>query len=72
MTNKEMEEKWQSEDDARTLARTNEILSDPKRLSKAQKTASEVLNNLNKTIQSMTEVKNMKSNKMNDIIRGKK
>ena len=63
MSDKEMEKKWQAEDDARTLARANEILSDPKRLEAAKATSKDQLDKLNKTVQAMTAVANMANTK---------
>ncbi|HPY89061.1 MAG TPA: hypothetical protein PLG34_13905 [Spirochaetota bacterium] len=71
MSEKEMkaqEEKWQAEDDARTLARAIEIIGDSKRLKKAQEASNNQLEDMNKTVEALNKVSNMK---MNDIIRGK-
>ena len=69
MTDKQREAKWQAEDDARTLASANEIMSDNKRLNKATTIAAKEAEELNKKAKAMNEIANKK---MNDIIRGKK
>ena len=50
------ERKWQAEDDARTLARYQEIMNDSSRKSRAMKEATRQANDLEKRLKNMRAV----------------
>lgn len=54
------EQRWRAEEDARTLARYNEIVSDKKRLGSAVKVAKSQYEDLNKRATAMKKVANKK------------
>lgn len=56
MNNKAQEQKWQAEDDARTMANYQEILNDKGRLGRAIKVAKQQATDLNKRANAMQSV----------------
>ena len=52
---------WQAEDDARTMARYQEIMSDTKRMNRAVKAAQQEANNLEKRASAMKAAASTKS-----------
>ena len=52
---------WQAEDDARTMARYQEIMSDTKRMNRAIKAAQQEANNLEKRASAMKAAASTKS-----------
>lgn len=52
---------WQAEDDARTMARYQEIMSDTKRMNRAVKAAQQEANNLEKRVSAMKAAASTKS-----------
>lgn len=50
------ERQWQAEEDARTMARYQEILGDKSRMSRAVKVAKQQASDLNKRAQAMNKV----------------
>lgn len=54
MTKQDLE--WQAESDANTLAKSKEIMSDPKRLAAAARKAQELANQKNKEAKAMAKV----------------
>ena len=66
MINKAQEQRWQAEDDARTMANYQEILSDKGRLGRAIKVAKAQATDLNKRANAMQSVATFKNGgKMN-------
>lgn len=66
MINKTQEQRWQAEDDARTMANYQEILNDKGRLGRAIKVAKKQATDLNKRANAMQSVATFKSGgKMN-------
>lgn len=66
MINKTQEQRWQAEDDARTMANYQEILNDKGRLSRAIKVAKQQATDLNKRANAMQSVATFKNGgKMN-------
>ena len=64
--NKTQEQKWQAEDDARTMANYQEILNDKGRLGRAIKVAKKQATDLNKRANAMQSVATFKNGgKMN-------
>lgn len=59
--NKAQEQKWQAEDDARTMANYQEILSDKGRLGRAIKVAKQQATDLNKRANAMQSVATFKN-----------
>lgn len=55
------ERRWQAEDDARTMARYEEIMADKARMNRAVKAARTQANDLNKRASAMTRVASTKS-----------
>ena len=58
---KKQEQQWQAEDDARTMARYQEILSDKARMGRAIKEANKQAQDLNKRATAMRNAASMKS-----------
>ena len=66
MINKAQEQRWQAEDDARTMANYQEILNDKGRLGRAIKVAKKQATDLNKRANAMQSVATFKNGgKMN-------
>lgn len=66
MINKTQEQRWQAEDDARTMANYQEILNDKGRLGRAIKVAKKQATDLNKRANAMQSVATFKNGgKMN-------
>lgn len=63
MISKSQEQKWQAEEDARTMARYQEILDDKARMGRAVKVAKEQASDLNKRAAAMNKVANTKTKK---------
>lgn len=63
MISKSQEQKWQAEEDARTMARYQEILNDKARMRRAVKVAKEQASDLNKRAAAMNKVANTKTKK---------
>ena len=61
MISKSTEQKWQAEEDARTMARYQEILDDRARMNRAVKVAKEQANDLNKRAAAMNRVASTKT-----------
>lgn len=61
MISKSQEQKWQAEEDARTMARYQEILDDKARMNRAVKVAKEQANDLNKRAAAMNRVASTKT-----------
>lgn len=61
MVTKAQEEKWQAEDDARTMARYQEILGDKPRMQRAVKVAKQQASDLQKRANAMQTVAKTKS-----------
>lgn len=57
------EQRWQAEDDARTMARYQEILADKARMNRAIKAAQKEANNLEKRASVMKKAASTKRNK---------
>jgi hypothetical protein len=57
-TESERQRRWQAEDDARTLAAYQEIISDPKRVKHAAKVASQQAADLQKKANAMKKIAN--------------
>lgn len=55
--------KWQAEDDARTMARYQEIMSDKARMNRAVKAAQQEANNLEKRASAMKAAASTKTKK---------
>lgn len=60
---------WQAEDDARTMARYQEILNDKTRMDRAVKVAKQQANDLNKRASAMSQVANIKTTSRQSITR---
>lgn len=74
MINKAQEQRWQAEDDARTMANYQEILDDKGRLGRAIKVAKKQATDLNKRANAMQSVATFKNGgKMNfsSTVRGR-
>jgi len=63
MSTKTEQQKWQAQDDAMTMARYQEILSDKARLNRAVKVAKQQAADLNKRAAAMSTVANQGSKK---------
>ena len=63
MTKRSEELQWQAEDDARTMARYEEILADKPRMSRAVKEAKRQAAELNKRASAMNNVASTKAKK---------
>lgn len=63
MISKTQEQKWQAEEDARTMARYQEILGDKSRMGRAVRVAKQQASDLNKRVAAMNKVANTKSTK---------
>lgn len=61
MISKTQERQWQAEEDARTMARYQEILGDKIRMNRAVKIAKQQASDLNRRAAAMTRVANTKS-----------
>ena len=61
MSKSKQELQWQAEDDARTMARYQEIMSDTKRMNRAVKAAQQEANNLEKRVSAMKAAASTKS-----------
>lgn len=61
MNSKAQEQQWQAEEDARTMARYQEIMGDRSRMNRAVKVARQQASDLNKRAATMTKVANTKS-----------
>lgn len=73
MINKTQEQRWQAEDDARTMANYQEILNDKGRLGRAIKVAKKQATDLNKranAMQSVATFKNGGKMNFNSTVRG--
>lgn len=57
------EQQWQAEEDARTMARYQEILGDKTRMSRAVKVAKQQASDLNKRVAAMNKVASVKMSK---------
>lgn len=57
------EQQWQAEEDARTMARYQEILGDRNRMGRAVKVAKQQASDLNRRAAAMNKVANTKSTK---------
>lgn len=53
MSNKKQEQEWETEEDARTMQRMGEIMSDPKRHERAKKKTDEMIADMEKSKKAM-------------------
>jgi len=63
MVSKIQERRWQAEEDARTMARYQEILGDKARMGRAVRVARQQASDLNKRAMAMNKVANAKPTK---------
>lgn len=63
MSDKQRELQWQAEEDARTMARYQEILGDSSRMSRAVKVAKQQVADLNKRAAAMNKVASTRTTK---------
>jgi len=63
MISKIQEQRWQAEEDARTMARYQEILGDKARMGRAVRVARQQASDLNKRAMAMNKVANAKPTK---------
>lgn len=63
MTAKFNEQQWQAEEDARTMARYQEIMNDKSRMNRAMKEAKKQADELQKRAQAMSSAANTKTKK---------
>lgn len=66
------EKKWRAEDDARTMAYYEEIMSDPTRKKAAVEAAKSLASDLNKRVNAMNKVVGTKSTKSSTTTKRKK
>lgn len=62
-SNNKQEQQWQAEEDARTMARYQEILGDSSRMNRAVKVARQQASDLNKRAAAMNKVASIKSSR---------
>lgn len=60
-TSSKQEQQWQAEDDARTMARYQEIMEDTARMNRAVKVAKQQVTDLSKRMTAMNKVANTKT-----------
>lgn len=60
-TSSRQEQQWQAEDDARTMARYQEIMEDTARMNRAVKVAKQQVTDLSKRMTAMNKVANTKA-----------
>ena len=65
MANKKQEQQWQAEDDARTMARYQEIIGDKARMGRAIREASKQAADLNRRASAMKSAASIKTVKKN-------
>ena len=59
-TNKKQEQEWETEEDARTMQRFGEIMSDPKRHERAKKKMGEMIADMEKSKKAMEMISSAK------------